>query len=67
MRAIEDLNTWRVQLLTRAGFGEAQARELADTGGIDLHALLDLVDRGCPPHLAVRILAPLEDEPRKKR
>ena len=25
----------------------------------DLHALLELVDRGCPPELATRILAPL--------
>jgi hypothetical protein len=24
--------------------------------------LLELVDRGCPPHLATRILAPLEQE-----
>jgi hypothetical protein len=26
----------------------------------DLHALLELVDRGCAPDLAVRILAPLD-------
>jgi hypothetical protein len=31
---------------------------------VDLHQLLELVDRGCPPELAVRILAPLDqDEP----
>jgi hypothetical protein len=29
----------------------------------DLHALLELVDRGCPPPLAVRILAPESREP----
>jgi hypothetical protein len=28
----------------------------------DLHALLELTDRGCPAELAARILAPLEDE-----
>jgi hypothetical protein len=28
----------------------------------DLHALIDLVERGCPPELAVRILTPLEEE-----
>ena len=28
----------------------------------DLHALIELVERGCPPELAVRILAPLDDE-----
>ena len=27
----------------------------------DLHALLDLVDRGCTPALAERILAPLDE------
>ncbi|MCY7364805.1 MAG: hypothetical protein LH469_05760 [Frankiaceae bacterium] len=31
----------------------------------DLHALLQLVDRGCPPHLAARILAPLDEGPRQ--
>jgi hypothetical protein len=27
----------------------------------DLHALLELVAAGCPPELAVRILAPLDE------
>jgi hypothetical protein len=27
---------------------------------VDLHELLVLVDRGCPPPLAARILAPLD-------
>jgi hypothetical protein len=31
---------------------------------MDLHALLGLVDRGCPPDLAARILAPLDREHR---
>jgi hypothetical protein len=26
-----------------------------------LHALIELVERGCPPELALRILAPLDD------
>jgi hypothetical protein len=26
---------------------------------IDVHALLQLVDRGCPPELAARILSPV--------
>jgi hypothetical protein len=29
---------------------------------VDLHALLDFVDKGCPPQLAARILAPLEEQ-----
>jgi hypothetical protein len=32
---------------------------LAHNPEIDLHALLDLIDRGCPPELAARITAPL--------
>jgi hypothetical protein len=66
MPTTDDLTSWRLGLLTRAGFAEAQARELAGTHGIDLHALLALIDRGCPPDLAARILAPLDAEPRKK-
>lgn len=37
---------------------------LAGDCAIDLHALLELVERGCHPHLAVRILAPLDEERR---
>ena len=52
---------WRRRRLQKAGFEPALAGDLA-AAPIDLHALLDLVDRGCPPPLAARILAPL-DEP----
>lgn len=50
---------WRRSQLVLAGFDAAVATELAEDCGIDLHALLELTDRGCPPHLAARILAPL--------
>ena len=53
---------WRRSRLLAAGFEDALARRLAGDGGIDLHAVLVLVDRGCPPELAARILAPLEDQ-----
>jgi hypothetical protein len=43
------------------GFPLPLALELAATPGVDLHALLALVDRGCPPELAARILAPIDD------
>jgi hypothetical protein len=36
---------------------------LASDDRIDLHALLELIDRGCPPELAARIMAPLTDRP----
>jgi hypothetical protein len=51
---------WREARLRVAGFDWESASELARDDAVDLHALLDLVDRGCPPQLAVRILAPLE-------
>lgn len=52
---------WRTRLLVEAGFSAEVSDELARQVEVDLHQLLALVDRGCPPHLAVRILAPLED------
>ena len=55
----EDVLRWRRGLLLRAGFAERAAAELAAATEVDLHELLSLVDRGCPPELAARILAPL--------
>jgi hypothetical protein len=52
---------WRVRRLISAGFPIDLAQRLARTDRIDLHRLLELVDRGCPPELAARILAPLDD------
>jgi hypothetical protein len=52
---------WRADRLGRAGFEPATARRLAADPARDLHALIDLVERGCPPALAIRILAPLDD------
>lgn len=51
---------WRRTRLLATGFAPALADELASEHGIDLHALIDLVERGCPPELAARILAPLD-------
>jgi hypothetical protein len=54
-----DVRTWRLCWLLDAGFEPALAGRLAATSTVDLHALLELVDRGCPPELAARILEPL--------
>ena len=51
---------WRVECLTAAGCEESVAWELAADPRLDLHALLELVERGCPPELAARIVAPLD-------
>ena len=58
------LVAWRTQRLLMAGFEHQLAGSLAADGAVDLHALLELVDRGCPPELADRILAPLDEERR---
>jgi hypothetical protein len=52
---------WRRAQLVDAGFPLPLAHVLADDGRYDLHALIELVERGCPPELASRILAPLEE------
>lgn len=57
--------TWRRKQLLAAGFGLQASESLARDCGVDLHALLDLVERGCPPRLARRILVPLEGESRR--
>ena len=51
---------WRAQRLRCAGFRADIADRLAGDDELDLHELLELVDRGCPPDLAAQILAPLE-------
>lgn len=61
-RAGDELVRWRRDQLTRSGFALPLAARIAEDGGYDLHALIELVERRCPPELAVRILAPLERE-----
>jgi hypothetical protein len=53
---------WREARLHLAGFDRGTASRLACEEAIDLHALLDLIDHGCPPMLAARILAPIDGE-----
>jgi hypothetical protein len=52
---------WRREQLVQSGFPAALAGRLAGDARYDLHALIELVERGCSPELAARILAPLED------
>lgn len=55
-----DLLSWRQLQLLRAGFDSDEASRLAADRAIDLHELIDLVERGCPPEVAKRIIWPLE-------
>jgi hypothetical protein len=58
---------WRRRRLLAAGFAPGLAADLARGHDVDLHAVLDLIDRGCPPPLAARILAPLDPAPTERR
>lgn len=60
-----DVVAWRASQLVAAGFAPQLAAELADVCSYDLHALIELVERGCPPVLAARILAPLDERERR--
>ena len=55
---------WRAGRLRDAGFSPELADALAEDCAYDLHAVLELVDQGCPPGLAARILAPLDADAR---
>jgi hypothetical protein len=52
---------WRTERLQAAGLAGDLALRIARDRFCDLHALLELVDRGCPAELAVRILAPIDE------
>lgn len=54
------MTAWRRARLLAAGFPRSLAAAVAGDGRYDLHALIELVERGCPPRLAVRILAPID-------
>jgi hypothetical protein len=58
--AAPEVFAWRRRQLIAAGFGSLLASRLARNNAYDLHALIELVERGCPPRLAIRILAPLD-------
>ena len=58
-----ELAEWRRERLLQAGVPAALATAVAHDERYDLHALLVLTDRGCDPELAVRILAPLDQDP----
>ena len=60
-QADREVARWRRARLAEAGFPLTLASRLSMDSRYDLHSLIELVERGCQPDLAVRILAPLED------
>jgi len=47
---------WRAGELIKAGFDTPAAVELAERPDVDLHVALELVQSGCSPELAFKIL-----------
>ena len=62
VQALDEVVRWRCEQLVASGFADALAASVAQNAHYDLHALIELVERGCQPELAVRILAPLAEE-----
>jgi hypothetical protein len=61
-RGAGEVVRWRREQLVESGFALPLAIRVAKNARYDLHALIELVERGCPPDLAVRILAPVDED-----
>ena len=53
---LERIERWRAEELERAGYGTRTAARIAARHDIDLHHAIGLLEQGCPPELAVKIL-----------
>ena len=62
-RELDEFVAWRRAQLVATGFSSPLAVLVARDHRYDLHALIELAEAGCPPELAVRILAPLDGDP----
>ncbi|HWE83275.1 MAG TPA: hypothetical protein VG265_16610 [Gaiellaceae bacterium] len=51
------VTNWRMKTLLDAGYAYEEADVLARDHTVDLHRAVELADRGCPPAVAVAILA----------
>jgi hypothetical protein len=61
-RELAGVTSWRRRQLAEVGFSVALASRVATDARYDLHALIELVERGCDTQLAVRILTPVDTE-----
>ena len=52
----ERIERWRAEELERAGYEPRAAGRIAVRHDVDLHAAVELVERGCPQDLALKIL-----------
>jgi hypothetical protein len=52
----ERVERWRVEALEKVGYDPESAMQLAARPDVDLHQAVELVEAGCTPELALRIL-----------
>ena len=52
----EQVMQWRIEELERAGYAPEDVIVMAADPSVDLHVAVDLVRRGCPHDVALRIL-----------
>jgi hypothetical protein len=52
----ERVERWRMDELLRVGYDFQTAAVMAADTEVDLHTAVDLVEQGCPPDVAARIL-----------
>ena len=55
-RERDTVTSWRVERLLEAGFDGDAALVLALDRDVDLHFAVSLLQRGCPPDVALQIL-----------
>jgi hypothetical protein len=53
---VEAVLRWRFEALVRAGYDAGNAMILASHVEVDLHDATRLVERGCPPETAMKIV-----------
>jgi hypothetical protein len=53
---IDRIENWRHEALERAGYDPESALVLAASHDVDLHAAVNLLERGCSVDLALQIL-----------
>ena len=52
----DKVERWRAEALERAGYEPTAAAMIAMQKDVDLHLAIELVEHGCPPDIALRIL-----------
>ena len=57
---VDEVADWRRDQLAGSGFPSTLAATIACDPRYDVHLLIELVEGGCRPDLAARILAPLD-------